>query len=179
MWTDFKPAFSFLAIFLIIYFVGNLLYGVYVESYGQHPDILTEWVTEQTTIVLRWMGNDLHAENSTTAPKVYMKSSTDTVLSVFEGCNGINVMIIFTAFVFAFGGLRSHMAWFIPTGLMVIHLFNLLRIVLLYYVSQYYGRYFYYIHKYFFTAGLYMIVFILWAIWVFQFNAIRKNSSSS
>jgi exosortase family protein XrtF len=179
MWKEFKPAFSFLAKFLGIYVVGNLLYGVYVESHGQKADRLTVAVTEQTAAVLQWAGNDVHTEISTDSPKVFLKTSADTILNVFEGCNGVNVMIIFVAFVFAFGGPVKKMTWFIPSGLIIIHLSNLLRISLLYYVSQYYQRYFYYIHKYFFTAVLYMIVVILWSVWVFKFNEVRKKSSAS
>jgi exosortase family protein XrtF len=177
MLKEFKPALTFLIRFLGIYFAGNIAYGLYVESYGERPDVLTEWVTSQTTSVLQWLGDDVRAESSTHSPKVFMKNETGTVLSVFEGCNGINVLIIFVAFVIAFGGRAKAMAWFIPVGILVVHVSNLIRISLLYYVSLYYEQYFYYVHKYFFTAILYLIVFVLWAIWVLKLNAIRKDVS--
>jgi len=34
------------------------------------------------------------------------------------------------------------------------------------FVSGWLPRYFYYVHKYIFTAAIYVIVFVLWILWV-------------
>lgn len=170
MLKEFKPAFLFLARFLGIYILGNLLYGFYIESYRPHPDWLTHEATQQTSIFLRWCGQQTSADINLYGPTVFLKASGETVLNVFEGCNGLNVMIVFLAFVIAFGGPRKKMAWFIGAGLLILHLANIGRISLLYVTARQFQDYFYYIHKYFFTAILYVIVFSLWALWIFKFN---------
>jgi exosortase family protein XrtF len=180
MLKEFKPAFLFLARFLALYVTGNLLYGFYIEFCGPHPDWLTESVTHQTALFLNALGEQTSVQVNPYGPTVFLNLSDKTILNVFEGCNGLNVMIVFVAFVIAFGGPVKVMPWFIGGGLIVLHLANIGRISLLYVTALRYQSYFYYVHKYFFTAILYLIVFSLWALWIFRFNDIntRKNQSS-
>jgi len=177
MLKDFKPALFFLAKFLAIYFVGNILYGVYVESCGNSADAITKSVTVQTVKLLNLLDPSISTEVNQNEPTVFIKKGTSTVINVFEGCNGINVMIVFVAFLIAFGGPKKKLIWFLLFGLLIIHLTNLVRLCLLYYVAQHYEHYFYYVHKYFFTAILYLIVFALWVIWVVKFNIKPIGSS--
>jgi exosortase family protein XrtF len=177
---DFKPSLLFLARFLAVYFVGNVLYGIYIESFGDRPDPVTRWVTSNTSGLLNSLGGTTFVTDNSAAPTVFIHNNKVTALSVYEGCNGINVMIVFVAFLVAFGGPKKTLAWFLPAGLLIIHGFNLLRIGILYYVSQYMEQYFYFFHKYLFTAVLYAAVFGLWAIWVLRLNnGTRKLSASS
>lgn len=163
---DFKPALLFLGKFLGIYLVGNVLYGIYISHYNPKADPVSRVVTSQTSACLNLAGENTTYQQHPFKNSVELLQNGNTVLSVFEGCNGLNVMIIFVAFVVAFNGPVSRMLWFIPAGLIVIHLVNLGRIGLLYFVAQEYEQYFYYVHKYFFTAILYLVVFALWAAWV-------------
>jgi exosortase family protein XrtF len=166
VWREFKPALRFLGLFLLIYFIGNLLYGFFVESYQNAPDPVTQWVSRQVGWALNLMGREVEVTFNTVAPTVLMKHAGNVVVSIYEGCNGMNVMIVFIAFMVAFGGTPKKIAWFLPAGLLVIHVANLFRIGLLYIVAQNYTRYFYYVHKYVFTAFIYLIVFALWYAWI-------------
>ena len=171
---DFKPALLFLGKFLVIYLAGNILYGLYVESYEQAPDGLTRIVTGQTSELLNRAGYDSSYEDVPAVAKVAMKEAGDVVLYVFEGCNGLNVAIVFVAFLFAYGGPIKWFAIFLPVGLLLIHLFNLLRIGLLYHLALNNSTQFYYYHKYFFTATLYFVVFAIWYLWVVKLNENRN-----
>jgi exosortase family protein XrtF len=97
---------------------------------------------------------------------------------VYEGCNGLNVMIIFVAFLVAFGPIGRTLAWFIPLGLFIIHLVNLARIGLLFWVSLYMPKYMYFTHKYFFTAILYVVVFVLWIWWVRRYASDKPSETA-
>jgi exosortase family protein XrtF len=174
MFREFKPAFLFLGTFLIIYFVGNLLYGVFIESYGYQPDPITKLVTAQSAVLLRAAGFETSIQESAAKPTVIMSEGNNVVLRVYEGCNGLNVMIVFVAFLFAFRGILRNLLWFLPLGLGVIHVANLFRIVLLYFTAMHHQQFFYYFHKYFFTAILYLIVFALWALWAIKLHG--KNN---
>lgn len=174
MFKEFKPSLLFLARFLGIYFAGNVLYGLYVESFGDKADRITLAVTVQSSFLLNLLGYSAEPVLNRQGPTVFIETQDKIALSVYEGCNGINVMILFVAFVIAFGGLIGKMIWFLPCGLVIIHISNLLRISLLFFVSEYYSKYFYYVHKYLFTAMIYVVVFSLWIVWVRGFNN-RKN----
>ncbi len=176
MFSDFKYSFLFLGKFLLVYFCANLLYGVYIDSFQDTPDPITYWVTDQTSMVQNILGIESSIQVNEGKKSISMRHQDDGVINVFEGCNGINVMIVFVAFLVAYGGSLTRMIWFLPLGLMIIHLFNLLRIMLLFVAAQQNTRYFYYIHKYFFTAALYLVVIVLWIIWVTRWSTKQTKS---
>lgn len=166
MLKEFKPALRFVGIFIAVYLVLNFIYGLWIESVRPSPDRATILVTEQTSVFLNAIGEDVQERIDAGTPTVSLLKKSETVLRVYEGCNGLNVMIVFISFLLAFGGGKKKIIWFLPLGLFIIHLANLMRITLLYYIAEYWQSYFYYVHKYLFTAAIYLVVFLLWWIWV-------------
>tara|TARA_R110002012_G_scaffold99980_1_gene238298 strand:+ start:90959 stop:91483 length:525 start_codon:yes stop_codon:yes gene_type:complete len=170
LYQDFKPSILFLAKFIGLYIILNVIYGFYLDAAEGKADIMTQWVTEQTAAII-----DLYEVEISTGPKedlksIYIFKADRAVLSVYEGCNGLNVMVIFLAFLFAYGNVGNKMLWFIPLGLLVIHIFNLLRILLLFHVTISMPDFLYFSHKYLFTAFIYVAVFGMWALWIFKVN---------
>ena len=174
-WLEFKPALRFLGLFLAIYFVGNLLYGFFIESFEGAPDPITIGVSRQVGWILNFIGQQVDVTLNHAAPTVFIRHADKVIVSIYEGCNGINVMIVFFAFMVAFGGPLKKIMWFLPVGLVMIHIANLLRIGLLYVVALNYSRYFYYVHKYIFTAFIYLIVFALWYSWIVLVSGRKKK----
>jgi exosortase family protein XrtF len=147
-----------------------VLYGFYLDASKGEADVMTKWVTEQTANII-----DIYEDKIGTGPKEDLKSifiykDSRAVLSVYEGCNGLNVMVIFVSFLFAYGKIGTRLLWFIPAGLLVIHLFNILRILLLFHVTISMPDFLYFSHKYLFTAFIYIAVFGMWALWIFKVN---------
>jgi exosortase family protein XrtF len=176
---EFRPALLFLGKFLVFYFVGNILYGLFVESYGHSPDAVTRVVTNQSAWLLNVIGYSVTEEDHTSEPKIALKQHQHVVLYIFEGCNSVNVIIVFLSFLFAYGGSLRKLAVFLPLGLLTIHVFNLLRLDLLFYMAWSNSSQFYYFHKYFFTAILYLVVFALWTVWVIWSNEIRNSNAAA
>ena len=158
-----------------IYVVGNFLYGLYVTGYKPAPDPATHWVTNQTAFVVTVSGWPSEIEDNSRKPTTNLKYQGKNILAVYEGCNGINTMIIFVAFLFAFGPVTKTLIWFVPLGLSIIHIVNLARIALLFWVSIYNPDYMYFMHKYFFTAVLYIVIFLLWVWWVRKLTAVKRE----
>lgn len=174
-WNDFKPSILFLGKFVGLYVILNIGYAFYLDYYNRQADPVTVMVTEQAAGLL-----SIYQEGISTGPKedlksVYIFKEGHAILSVYEGCNGLNVMIIFLVFIFAYSGLKRAMIWFIPTGFLLIHLFNLLRIDLLYHVTISLPKLLYFSHKYLFTAFIYIAVFVLWALWVMKIKTKQKD----
>ncbi|WNB17039.1 exosortase family protein XrtF [Marivirga arenosa] len=170
LYQDFKPSILFLAKFIGLYIILNIAYGFYLDASKGDADVVTKIVTEQTAWII-----DLYEDQISTGPTEDLKSifiyqGENPILSVYEGCNGLNVMIIFLSFLIAFGTIGKKMLWFIPTGIIVIHLFNLLRILLLFHVTISMPEFLYFSHKYLFTAFIYIAVFGMWALWILKIN---------
>ncbi len=167
---EFKPTIAFLVKFTAFYLVGNILYGLYVTSFKPRPDPVTSFVSAQTAVVLTACGSSVASVDQLKKPMTWLIFEGRSVLSVYEGCNGLNTMIIFVAFILAFGPVSKKMLWYIPLGLLIIHLANLVRISLLFYVAEYWPHFMYFTHKYFFTAILYVVIFVMWIFWVKRFS---------
>lgn len=175
---EFKPTIFFLIKFIGIYLVANLLYGIYVTANKPRPDPATRIVSQQSAMVLTVFGWPTLAQDDENKPTTQLICDGKSVLAIYEGCNGINVMIIFVAFLVGFGPVSRPMWWFIPAGLLILHAMNLARITLLFWVSLYLPKFMYFTHKYFFTAILYIVVFVLWIWWVKKYTKVKPAEAA-
>jgi exosortase family protein XrtF len=169
-----KPALFFLLIFVGLYLVLNTAYGFFVEAYYPQADPITLLVTKHVTWFLSFFDHTIDYSITAGSRYVAINNSDRLVISVFEGCNGINVMIVFISFLAAFYGKLKQTIVFGLIGLGVIYLMNLSRVGLLYGVELYYPRFLYFFHKFLFTGVIYVGVFLMWFIWA---KWVRSESS--
>lgn len=167
---EFKPTIFFLARFIGLYLIGNLVYGLYVTAYAPAPDFMTNWVTEQAGAILTAIGWPIETTAHDAKATTLMYYQQHAILSVYEGCNGLNVMIVFLSFLFAFGPYTRKLIYFSVGGIVLLHMANLGRIIMLFWVSVYYEKYLYFTHKYLFTGFLFALVFVMWIIWIKKFT---------
>lgn len=177
-----SKAVLFIIKFLAIYGILSILYSFYIKEYQSRrpprPDAITHEVTEQAVFFMNLFGMDVTYETDKTLPYVNVNHQGITYISVYEGCNGIAIMILFLSFIIAFGGPLKHMAWYAPLSLLLIHLANLGRLVLLLFVAKDFPESFYFVHKFLFTAIIYAAIFLLWVIWVRYFVLLRKKETA-
>lgn len=192
MWKDFKPTILFLLRFFGVYIFFSFLYGLYIQHYdtAAQPvtDPITRVITYQCTRTSSLMGyraeiieND-HLNYESAEEQTYdsLWLNNQYAISIEEGCNGINLMILFMAFVVGFGGKTVNMLIFIPAGLVFIHLANLGRLMLLSLLNiEWGGQAFHFFHKYGFTAVIYVAIFLLWYLWVMRFSGKLGTKTSS
>jgi exosortase/archaeosortase family protein len=89
---------------------------------------------------------------------------------------------LFAGFVVAFPGKIKNKLWFIPLGILIIHLTNIIRILALAIIAYKSPNYLEFNHNYTFTVSVYIIVFALWMIWTLYFSEIKsihKNVSKA
>lgn len=176
-WKEAGVAVRFTSIFIGTYLILNAFYGWWVESQYPKADSMTVAVARQCATTLRWSGYDTHISELPAEASVHLVHEDRTVLNVFEGCNGLNVMIVFVSFLLATAKNWRPAVLFGVVGLLVIHLFNILRINLLYWLSMNTPNLFHYFHKYLFTATIYGVVFLLWGFWMTKLNGVVKSKS--
>ena len=175
---EFKPSLLFLVKFLLLYFILTFLYSLFLESYINRPDLMTSSVTRQSSEILDWFYEETKAiENTRTPTSTIWVNGTRTV-RVFEGCNGLNMMIIFSAFVLSFPGNKKQLLWYFPSSLFAIHILNLARVSGLAVISINYPLTLYFFHKYLFTAIIFIGVFILWTVWITKLIKIKSDDSN-
>jgi exosortase family protein XrtF len=84
---------------------------------------------------------------------------------VGDPCNGLTLFALFTGFVLAFPGPVVRKLWFIPVGIITIHILNVLRVTCLAIIQYYTPQYLEFNHTYTFTILVYSYVFVLWYVW--------------
>ncbi len=84
------------------------------------------------------------------------------VLHIADGCNGLELMVIYAGFIFCFpvSGLRKTFS--ILFGLIIIDAINILRCSVLGFIKEYYHPYFNFSHHFIFKAIVYSVIVALW-----------------
>jgi exosortase family protein XrtF len=161
-----KAILFFLVKFVGLYLVLNTAYGLWISSYDPLPDPLTLSVTHHTVGLISLAEDNIEVGERPNSPSVPILQNNKSVVSVFEGCNSMNVMIVFVSFIVAFTGTLKKTILFGLAGILLIYVFNLFRVGMLFFIAKYYPHNLYFFHKYLFTALLYVMVFFLWYVWV-------------
>jgi exosortase family protein XrtF len=90
-------------------------------------------------------------------------------------CNAIKLFCLFSVFIIAYPGPRKHKLWYVPLGILSIHLLNILRVVALTIIAKESPHLLDFNHSYVFTFLIYAFIFSLWMIWVNKLAPEMKN----
>jgi len=94
---------------------------------------------------------------------------------MLKSCLGLNTMLLFASLVFITGE-NSLKSWiYILSGLVILNITNIMRLVLLFMHIQKHGTYVGLVDYHdLYDYVIYGIVFILWVIWFEKFSHFRK-----
>jgi len=97
---------------------------------------------------------------------MYMYFPNDAIMFVNNGCSGLKQMLQFTLLMLIFPGPWKKKLWFIPLGILIMHLTNLFRMVGLAVVMNNWPWQWHFSHDYIFRPLFYIVIFMLWVWWV-------------
>lgn len=80
-------------------------------------------------------------------------------------CNGLAFFGLFACFVIAFPASWKSKLWFLPLGILAIHVLNMIRVILLILNFYFYNRSFDFNHKYTFNFVVYGFMLLVWLYW--------------
>lgn len=93
-----------------------------------------------------------------------------------RGCLGRNLMVLFAGFIIVFPGRIKSKLWYIPFGLFLISIINILRIsglsLTLYYYPEGYDKY---DHHALFNYVVYIAIFFMWFFWIRRYSKYQKK----
>jgi len=93
-------------------------------------------------------------------------------IAINQSCSGLKPILQFVLLMLIFPGPWKHKAWFIPMGIVIVHLTNLFRISGLAVVTISIPEYWDFAHDYIFRPFFYVVIFFLWVWWVEKFRVI-------
>lgn len=162
---------KFLAIFLSSYILLSLLYYLFINNI-HNLDFFTESVSEQTINTLNFIGYETSSTINSANNFINLFVRGKNIAGISEGCNAISIMVLFLSFIFSFTKKLKATLLFALLGLVIIHIMNIARIVVLVICLFHYPEYSEPLHNYVFPAMIYGVVFLLWMYWV---NSFKKN----
>jgi exosortase/archaeosortase family protein len=119
---------------------------------------------------LRLFGLDAHREATT----LYVEGQP--LLYIGDPCNGLDFFGLFACFVLAFPARPVAKLWFLPLGLLTIHLLNAMRVVLLCLNYWYFRSSFDFNHKYTFVVVVYGVMLLLWMRWARKYAPVTEGT---
>lgn len=163
----------------ILYLSWYLLYQWVVKPHTKIDEKLISLIIANTTIVLKLFGFSVYS--SVENPDLQL-IGIDGSHPIWIGspCNALTLFMFFTLFVMAFPGSIKRKLWFIPLGVIIIHIINVLRVVALITINFYAPQYIEFNHTYTFTILVYSIIFLLWMWWVnSSLKEFKTNASNN
>jgi exosortase family protein XrtF len=143
-----------------------VLYGLWIVSYGNLADPITNLVSINSAWFLSQIGFDVSTTMSEFYPAVSLQYGGNIVINVIEGCNAINISILFIAFIFAYKNSMKRTLMFSLIGIIAIYIFNIVRVSGLFLIAKHFPDNLMFTHRFLFTGVIYAFVFCLWYLWV-------------
>ncbi|WP_035694061.1 exosortase family protein XrtF [Flavobacterium soli] len=178
----YRPFLMFLGKFLLSYLILIVLYQWYLSQFDQQAfevDGMTHLVAEQVKSVLSFFDYSISLRPYSKDASILVAVDGRSVVRIIEGCNAISVMILFAAFIVSFSRTFAKTLGFIVLGVILIHILNVLRIVLLIIGILKLPQYEHLLHGVVFPLIIYGFVFLLWVIWVNKFQSDAKKNLRS
>ncbi|MDT0556246.1 exosortase family protein XrtF [Patiriisocius hiemis] len=165
----YKPVIRFVLLFLGVYILLSLLYGLYLDvskDAAYKPDFITNLVAKQSSNLISNFGYDAQVSPNKIEPTMRLTVNDKYLAKIVEGCNAISIIILFIAFIIAFAEGFRKTFFFLLAGVTLIYSINILRIVILAISLYEYPQHEEILHGVIFPALIYGMVFLLWMVWV-------------
>lgn len=169
-----KPVQSFLLRGLIVFIVWKVVYlGFFSVSrtldrpltnlVGEH----SVWLLNQTSRSNEYLAKEmLHVTNFEgeiqVAPVSRIDKNGKKLLHIADVCNGLELFVLYVGFILAMPAPWARKLLFIPLGMVIIHVVNILRCAGLCVLITSWKEHFDLAHHYIFKMVIYGVIFALW-----------------
>lgn len=106
-------------------------------------------------------------------PLTYVYSNGSSMF-IHDDCSGMKQFYQVIVLFLLTPGPWRHKLWYIPMGIVVMHLANVFRIVVLSVVSAWQPDYWRFTHDWVLRPFFYFLIFLLWVLWM---EKIRRKSA--
>lgn len=157
------------ALFILVTLIIHFSYRFWVTQ-GYFPIKELVWtihdhLSQRVFVESSWFLQHVLGMDITLADRT-MYWSNQGYIAINHGCSGLKQMIQFALLMMVFPGPWKHKLWYIPMGILIVHLTNLFRIIGLGVVLVTVPDYWDFSHDYIFRPFFYVVIFSLWVFWV-------------
>ncbi len=164
----------FICISGILYLVSFLIYQLLIKKYTFYDQKFISSIIISAQNVVNLFG----VKTFTRLQDIDMQLigiDGSTGVWVGSNCNAITLFSLFSVFIIAYPGHQKNKLWYIPLGILAIHVLNILRVIALMFIGRYLPpEYLMFNHTYTFTFIVYAFIFGLWMIWINKYSTKEK-----
>lgn len=156
-----------------IVFYKVFRYKGFIHKFYEYGVIkFTNFLTETTRIFLTIFGYEAEVEG-----KIIRIVGTAGIY-LDKGCLARNLMGLYVGFVLAYPGTWKNKLWYIPFGLVVINILNILRLGGMAILVKCCPENVDFNHHYVFKIVTFGAILIMWYFWIFQMNKKPKQKEN-
>lgn len=123
------------------------------------------FLAHQVFLWSAWIMENILQYTITTADNtIYLENNS--AVAVVGSCSGLKQFYQWTVLMVLFPGPWKKKLWYIPTGIIIIHMVNILRIVILCVVAVHWPQNWDFIHEWVLRPFFYVVIFVMWVVWV-------------
>jgi exosortase/archaeosortase family protein len=180
-------AFKDVAIFMMILIIFHYLWRTFIG------DALTldfirysaQWLARQVYLQSAWFlnvtGVNVTAFDELTISgnlrhNVFFYAENNGFVYVNLSCSGLKQFYQWFFLMILYPGPWKHKAWFIPFGILIIHLVNVFRILSMVFVTMLIPQHWDFAHDWILRPFFYVVMFFLWVWWNERFYLKNKKA---
>lgn len=162
---------------VIIYFFHWLWWTGGLEKVLSHFAFFHEteqWLAHQVFVPAAWivqhvLGYSIHTGNDT------LYFANNGYVAVEGACSGLKQFYQWFFLMLLFPGKWKRKLWYIPLGLLAVHLYNIFRIVVLSIAVVHWPQHWDFIHMEIMRPLYYGVIFLMWVLWVEKVSPSRRK----
>lgn len=158
------------AVFITLTLVIHYGYRFWANTLHYAPitdtlNAMHDHLSQRVFIESSWFIQNILGMEITTIKRT-MYWGNEGYIAINRGCSGLKQMLQFALLMMIFPGPWKHKLWYIPLGILIVHLTNLFRIIGLAVVLVTVPDYWDFSHDNIFRPFFYVVIFSLWVYWV-------------
>jgi exosortase family protein XrtF len=170
-----NPLYRFLVVAFSLYLLWYGVYELYLSPYTAADRYMSVTLIYLAKFMLVPFGYETELNYEYAEVTIKLAGSDLNGVWVGDNCNGFILFALFAIFVIAYPGPLQKKLWFIPAGIVGIHVINAARIAILTIIAEEAPETLTFNHNYTFTILVYGFVFWLWYLWAARMTAPLKR----
>ena len=170
-----NPAVRFVFFCFVLYIIWYLVYELWLHPIRFLDKPVVQSIVFLSEKILTFFGYELVDFTRIDSNISAIGIDASHGVQIGDPCNGISIFALFSGFIIAFPGPWLRKLIYVPLGVGIIYIANLLRIVILCLIAYYAPESLEFNHNYTFTVIVYSIVIFLWYLWIKRFSKFERK----
>jgi len=155
------------AVLFLLYYIGKTVLNksaLFKIPYHNFKLFMTKALLYPTKTLLGWMGYESDIQGK------LLIIMDDYAIRIDRACLSMNLMALFAGFLIIYPGKLRSKLWYIPMGIIIIYLLNILRVSGLGIINVCCPASMDFYHRYLFKIIIYCLIFLMWFIWIRRYG---------